>query len=116
MSKNLFKGRKLYIPVDIDRKNNFVSDDDIESMVGPVESQKLSYVIYNFKIFVVALFLSFIVFKKVLKKGNCFKMIHYLDSRYQYRIVFISIICPYFLNIYSQTYLLEKLFLALYCP
>ncbi|CAG9531867.1 unnamed protein product [Cercopithifilaria johnstoni] len=46
------KARKLYIPVDIDRQNNFISDDDVESVIGPVESQKLSLL----KTFVKALY------------------------------------------------------------
>ncbi|VBB31721.1 unnamed protein product [Acanthocheilonema viteae] len=46
------KARKLYIPVEIDRQNNFISDNDVESMIGPVESQKLSLL----KTFVKALY------------------------------------------------------------
>uniref|UniRef100_A0A0R3RQL5 ATP-citrate synthase n=1 Tax=Elaeophora elaphi TaxID=1147741 RepID=A0A0R3RQL5_9BILA len=35
------KARKLYIPVDIDGQSDFISDDDIDSAIGPVENQKL---------------------------------------------------------------------------
>ncbi|MCP9257805.1 ATP-citrate (pro-S-)-lyase [Dirofilaria immitis] len=36
------KARKLHIPVDIDKQRDFISDDDLESVIGPVESQKLA--------------------------------------------------------------------------
>ncbi|KAM3729143.1 putative ATP-citrate synthase [Dirofilaria immitis] len=36
------KARKLHIPVDIDKHRDFISDDDLESVIGPVESQKLA--------------------------------------------------------------------------
>uniref|UniRef100_A0A2K6VY59 ATP-citrate synthase n=1 Tax=Onchocerca volvulus TaxID=6282 RepID=A0A2K6VY59_ONCVO len=36
------KARKLYIPVDVDRQSDSITEDDIESVIGPVQSQKLS--------------------------------------------------------------------------
>ncbi|VDK86738.1 unnamed protein product [Litomosoides sigmodontis] len=46
------KARKLFIPVDMDRQDNFIADDDLELMIGAVENQKLSFL----KTFVKALY------------------------------------------------------------
>uniref|UniRef100_A0A1I7VNE3 ATP-citrate synthase n=1 Tax=Loa loa TaxID=7209 RepID=A0A1I7VNE3_LOALO len=54
------KARKLYFPVDIDRKSVSIADHDVESLIGPMESQKLSLL----KTFVKALYYVY--------KENCF--------------------------------------------
>ncbi|VDO74416.1 unnamed protein product [Onchocerca flexuosa] len=60
------KARKLYIPVDIDRQSDSVSDDDIESVIGPIESQKLSYVMHNFEFFSGLIFKFIFIFFKII--------------------------------------------------
>ncbi|VIO88263.1 ATP-citrate synthase, putative [Brugia malayi] len=35
------KARKLHIPIDLDKQSGSISDDDLESLIGPNESQKL---------------------------------------------------------------------------
>lgn len=76
MSRNLFKARKLFIPVDIDRQDNFIADDDLELMIGAVENQKLSYVIHGFEFFLFYVVFKFILTRiKIFKKGSYFKTI-----------------------------------------